>query len=129
MRKPSGPISATRRKRTSGSNNSTFGADPATFGWLETLGPRQRPHLPLRAAPILKPPALPGDIYNHQEIPRLCRGGSSRLTFPAVCGAVGGLENTGKALRAALFAGSFAKHLNALLPAKCPSEATPVGRR
>ena len=61
--------------------------------------------------------------------PRLCRGGSSGLTFPAVCGAVGGLENTGKALRAALFAGSFAKHLNALLPAKCPSEATPMGRR
>src|ERR1700739_1389227 len=26
-------------------------------------GPRQRPLPPLRAAPILKPPALPGDTY------------------------------------------------------------------
>ena len=27
------------------------------------MGPRQRPHQPLRAAQFLKPPALPGDIY------------------------------------------------------------------
>ena len=30
------------------------------------MGPRQRPHRPLRAAKILKPPALPGDIYSGQ---------------------------------------------------------------
>ncbi len=34
-----------------------------TFRWLGLSGPRERPLLPLRAAPILKPPALPGDIY------------------------------------------------------------------
>ena len=27
------------------------------------MGPRQRPHLPPWAVPILRPPALPGDIY------------------------------------------------------------------
>ena len=30
---------------------------------VKNLGPRQRPHLPPRAAPVLKPPALPGDTY------------------------------------------------------------------
>jgi hypothetical protein len=32
----------------------------AAFRRLKQLGPRQRPHQPLLAAPILKPPALPG---------------------------------------------------------------------
>ena len=32
-------------------------------GFIKGKGPRQRPLLPPRAAPILKPPALPGDIY------------------------------------------------------------------
>src|SRR6516162_3552485 len=35
----------------------------AAFRRLEQLGPRQRPQQPLRAAPSLKPPALPGDTY------------------------------------------------------------------
>ncbi len=52
-----------QEKGTKGSTSSAFGADRATFRWPKTLGPRQRPHLPLRAAPIIKPPALPGDIY------------------------------------------------------------------
>ena len=63
-RKPSAPISETRRKRTNGSTNSTSGVEGATFRWLKPLGPREPPHLPLRAAPILKPPALPGDTYS-----------------------------------------------------------------
>src|SRR5208283_308890 len=33
------------------------------LGGSKLKGPRQRPLLPLRAAQILKPPALPGDIY------------------------------------------------------------------
>jgi REP element-mobilizing transposase RayT len=67
-RKQSARIAATRRKRIRGWTNSTFGADAATFKWLKTLGPRQRPHLPLRAAPFLKPPALPGDIYHRSGL-------------------------------------------------------------
>src|SRR5262249_49645639 len=36
----------------------------AAFRRLQQLGPRQRPQQPLRAAPSLKPPALPGDTYH-----------------------------------------------------------------
>jgi putative transposase len=35
----------------------------AAFRRLQQPGPRQRPQQPLRAAPYLKPPALPGDTY------------------------------------------------------------------
>ena len=56
-----------QEKEDQGSTSSTFGADHATFRWPKTLGPHQRPHLPLRAAPIIKPPALPGDIYGRQK--------------------------------------------------------------
>ena len=31
--------------------------------WPNTIGPRQRPRQPLRAAQFIKPPALPGDTY------------------------------------------------------------------
>ena len=31
------------------------------------MGPHQRPHLPLRAAPIIKPPALPGRFTRRQQ--------------------------------------------------------------
>jgi hypothetical protein len=42
-----------------------------TTSSYRNLGPRQRHHQPLRAAPILKPPALPGDIYYSIELPLL----------------------------------------------------------
>ena len=38
----------------------------AALGGSKFQGPRQRPLPPLRAAPILKPPALPGDTYNDE---------------------------------------------------------------
>src|SRR5271165_3395584 len=39
------------------------GANKPPLGGSKFEGPRQRPLLPLRAATILKPPALPGDTY------------------------------------------------------------------
>ena len=52
----------------SGEGRSEAGADEplaltSRLGRLQIQGPRKRPLLPLRAAPILKPPALPGDTY------------------------------------------------------------------
>ena len=64
MRRQSAPTSATKRRRIRDWINSISGADPATFRWLDLQGPRQRPLLPPRAAPTIKPPAFPGDTYN-----------------------------------------------------------------
>ena len=66
------------------------------LGGSKFQGPRQRPLLPLRAAPDPKPPQLPGDTYPFQRLtPQFgnrgnCQGGvSSKSHYRAEKGLVG----------------------------------------
>jgi len=74
MRRRYGPTSATRRR---GWISSTCGGDPP-LGGTKSLGPRQRPHLPPWAVPVLSP--------------RLCRGMlTARTSRPSSPGSLPGV--------------------------------------
>jgi Transposase IS200 like len=70
-RRQSAPTSATRRRRIRDWTNSISGVDPATFRWPKFQGAASATPFPSpRAAPILKPPALPGDTYRMMCVER-----------------------------------------------------------
>ena len=55
--------SQSREGRSEARANEPLALIAPPLGGSKLNGPRQRPFLPLRAAQILKPPALPGDTY------------------------------------------------------------------